>query len=71
MAAFIAACLGRRPELDTAPGGNPATAAYIAAHAAGAVAEETGGSYREAHDAERAWQSAWFFEQLGLAATRA
>jgi len=69
-AAFVDACLTRRPELDTDPGGNPCTAAYIAAHAAGTVAEEAGGSYADAYEAERAWQSAWLDDRLGLAAAR-
>lgn len=69
-AAFIEACLTRRPELDTDPGGNPGTAAYIAAHTAGVLAGEAGGSYRDAYEAERAWQAAWLDDRLGLAAAR-
>lgn len=65
-AAFIDACLTRRPDLATDPDGNPCTAAYIAAHAAGIVAEEAGQSYEAAHDAERAWQSKWIADRLAL-----
>lgn len=65
-AAFIDACLTRRPELATDAGGNPCTAGYIAAHAAGAVAEGTGQSYETAYDAEREWQSRWIADRLAL-----
>ncbi len=68
-AAFVDACLTRRPELATDAGGNPCTAGYIAAHAAGVVAEEAGQSYAAAYDAERAWQSQWIADRLGLPAT--
>ena len=69
-AAFIEACRTRRPELDTDPGGNPCTAAYIAAHAAGVVAEESGAGYQDAYEAERAWQSEWLTDRLGLVAVQ-
>jgi hypothetical protein len=65
-AAFIDACLTRRPELATEAGGNPCTAGYIAAHAAGVVAGEAGQSYAAAHDAERAVQSRWIADRLAL-----
>lgn len=68
-AAFIDACLTRRPELATDPGGNPCTAGHIAAHAAGVVAEEAGRSYSAAHDAERARQAAWIADRLALPGT--
>ena len=68
-AAFIDACLTRRPELATDAGGNPCTAGYIAAHAAGIVAKEAGQSYAAAHDAERAWQSKWIADRLALPVT--
>lgn len=61
---FAEACLARHDELGGAT--NPCTAAYMAAHAAGVLAEEAGASYEEAHDAERAWQSAWLSDRLGL-----
>jgi hypothetical protein len=38
----------------------------MAAHAAGVLAEESGTSYEEALDAERAWQLAWLSDRLGL-----
>jgi hypothetical protein len=69
-AAFIAACLTRHPELATDAGGNPCTAGYIAAHAAGVVAEETGRRYETAYDAERARQSEWIADRLALTLTR-
>jgi hypothetical protein len=68
-AAFIDACLTRRPELATDAGGNPCTAGYIAVHAAGVVAEEAGAELQRGRDAERVWQSRWIADRLAFPVT--
>lgn len=67
VADFIDACPTRRPELATDAGGNPATVPYIAALAAGAVAEAPGDRHEAAYVAEPAWQAEWIAARLGLA----
>ena len=60
---FAEACLARHSEAGRAS--YPCTAAYMAAHAAGMLAEEAGASYQDGYDAERAWQAAWISDRLG------
>jgi hypothetical protein len=69
---FRAACTTRCGSLrgaEAAATWTPAAgAAYVAAHAAGLAAQESGGSYVSGFEAERLWQSDWLAERLGLAA---